>query len=87
MADSTEPNSVIEQLWNSLCRAGGHWAEDVLLIEEGEKFEAYFYIEDTLPSGAASHIRNYAQSFLALQGWTAKTKLTRHYLRVELSKA
>jgi len=83
----TTPNAALEQLWDSLCRTGGHWGRDVLLTEEGDKFEAHLYLEDVLPQGSASHIQSYVKAFMTAQGWKVKTQLTRYYLRLELSKA
>ena len=87
MSEAPKPNDVVEKLWYSLARGGEHWGRDVLLTEEGEAFEAHFYLEDDLPPGAASHIQNYVKTFLESEGWAAKTKFTKHYLRIELSRA
>lgn len=87
MQDASKPNQVVEKLWNSLARGGSHWGQDVLLTEDGDRFEAHFYLKDGLPPGAASHIQNYVRTFMRDEGWSAQTKFTKRYLRIAFSKA
>ncbi len=88
MSTVDNPNQAITKLWESLCRGGQHWGRDVLLTEEDDTtFQCFFYIEDELPPGASSHVQNFARSFLELEGWKVKTKMSRRYLRLELSRA
>jgi len=87
MSTDDNPNQAITKLWESLSRGGQHWGRDVLLTEEDDHFQCFFYLEDELPIGAASHVQSFARSFLELEGWRATTKMSRRYLLLELSRA
>jgi hypothetical protein len=88
MDTNDKPNEAITRLWESLCRGGQHWGRDVLLTEEEDTtFQCFFYLEDELPPEVGGHVQRFAKSFLELEGWKAKTKLSRRYLLLELSRA
>jgi hypothetical protein len=87
MSTDDSPNEAIRELWESLARGGPHWGADVLLTEEEEKFEAHLYLAHDLPPEVASNVQSYAKTFLELRGWKARTKLSRRYLLLALSRA
>jgi hypothetical protein len=69
-SDSAPLKNIVRDLWESLRRAGDHWAHDVGLDEDGEDQAVLTLILlHALPKGTQPVVTRYIKLFLQENGW------------------
>lgn len=82
------PEAWLNAVWESLQRAGDHYAENAELLQDESGFVGFLYLKDSLPPGVKRDVSQYIKKYSRLAGWAVRSvSFRRDYIRIEASSA
>jgi hypothetical protein len=79
----------VADLWASLCRAGDHWHDEALLVNEPDgSIKVVLKLRSQLPEGSKKDVSEYIRGYLQEVGHRVRrVKITKRYAEIIVSNS